>query len=198
MFDMGGMGGGMPGMMGGMGKGGRSSQSAPRKAPMPPHALPEGTFVTIRGLAKAPEHNGKTGKISGWDEQKGRYEVRLDGDDTLSLRPGNLTQKCNVEITGIESQPALNGAFAEVMNWNTDNARYMVRLRTKMENGRDVIGVQPTNVIFQKGTRVIVEGLSNDDFNGKMAQIVEVDRGAMRYTVACQGGKQIKIKLENV
>lgn len=196
MFDMGGM-GGMPGMMGGMGKGGRSSQSS-RKAPMPPHAMPEGTTVTIRGLAKAQEHNGKTGKITGWDEQKGRYEVRLDGDDTLSLRPANLTQRCNVEITGIESQPALNGSSAEVMNWNEENSRYMGKLRTKMENGRDIIGVQPSNVLFQKGTRVTVTGLSNDDFNGLMAQIVEVDRGAMRYTVACQGGKQIKIKLENV
>merc|ERR1719272_384564 len=113
----GGMGGGMPGgidiasMFGKAGGG----KGAPRRAPIPAHALPEGTYVTIRGLAKAQEHNGKTGKIAGWDEQKGRYEVSLERDETLSLRPGNLSQKCNVEITGIESQPTLNGQFAEVL-----------------------------------------------------------------------------------
>jgi len=195
-FDMGGGGmGGMPGM-GGMGKGG--GKAPPRKAPIPQHALPEGTLVTIRGLAKAQEHNGKTGKISGWDEQKGRYEVSLERTETLSLRPTNLTQKCNVEVTGIESQPTLNGQPAEVINYTEENSRYMVQLKTKMENGRDVIGVHPNNVIFQKGTRVIVTGLSKDEFNGQMAQIIEVDREAMRYTVKCKNGSQIKIKLENV
>lgn len=189
-FDMGGM--GMPGMMGKGGKG------APRKAPMPQYALPENTYVTIRGLTKAQEHNGKTGKITGWDEQKSRYEVHLNGDETLSLRPSNLTQKCNVEITGIESQPGLNGQSAEVINYVEDNSRYMVKLRQKMDNGRDVLGLQPSNVILQKGTRVVTTGLSNETFNGQMAQIVDVDREAMRYTVQCQSGKQIKIKLENV
>merc|ERR1719265_2563235 len=96
-MDMGDM-GGFPGFKGG-GKG------AQRKAPMPPHALPENTTVTIRGLTKAQEHNGKTGKITGWDEQKGRYEVSLEREETLSLRPANLTQRCSAEIQGIESQP---------------------------------------------------------------------------------------------
>jgi len=196
MFDMG---GGMPGMggMGGMmGKGG--GKGAPRKAPIPQHAMPEGTYVTIRGLTKAQEHNGKTGKISGWDEQKSRYEVSLDRDETLSLRPANLSQKCNVEITGIESQPGLNGQSAEVINYTEDNSRYTVKLRSKMEDGRDVAAVHPNNVICQSGTRVVVTGLSKDEFNGQMAQIIEVDREAMRYTVKCRNGSQIKIKLENV
>lgn len=193
MNSMGGMGGGFPGMGGkGGGKGG------PRKAPVPAHALPEGTTVTIRGLTKAPEHNSKTGKIGGWDEQKGRYEVNIESNETLSLRPANLTQRCHGEISGIESQPALNGQDAEVLNYNDDNGRYMVKLRQKMESGRDTIGVLPSNLLLQKGTRVIVTGLSSDQFNGQMAQIVAVDREAMRYTVQCQSGKQIKIKLENV
>jgi len=201
MFDMGGM-GGMEGMMGGMGgfpgssKGG--GKGAPRKAPMPPHALQEGTTVTIRGLTKAAEHNSKIGKIAGWNEQKGRYEVSLDREETLSLRPSNLTQRCSVEVTGIESQPGLNGSTGEVINFNDESGRYMVKLRQKMENGRDTIGLQPQNLLLQKSTRVIVTGLSNEQHNGQMAQIIEVDREALRYTVQCQNGKQIKIKLENV
>jgi len=200
MFDMGGGMPGMGGMMGGMpgmmGKGG--GKAAPSRPSIPQHAMPEGTYVTIRGLTKADQHNGKVGKISGWDEQKGRYEVSVERDETLSLRPANLTQKCNVEIIGIESQPALNGQPAEVIKYTEDNSRYMVKLKTRMENGRDSIGVHPNNVIFQKGTRVIVTGLSKDEFNGQMAQIIEVDREAMRYTVKCKNGSQIKIKLENV
>jgi curved DNA-binding protein CbpA len=198
-FDMGGGGmGGMPGM-GGMGKGMGSKGAAPqRRAPTPAYVLPDHTTVTIRGLVKAQEHNGKTGKISGWDDQKSRYSVSLERDETLSLRPSNLTQRCDVEITGIESQPQLNGQLAEVLNYIDEQNRYQVKLKVKMEGGRDVIGVRPDNVIFQKGTRVIVTGLSNAEFNGQMAQIQDVDREAMRYTVNLQSGKAIKIKLENV
>merc|ERR1719215_865087 len=62
MFDMGGMGGFPGGMrMGkGAGKGGR--RSAP--PPPPQHAMPIGTAVVVRDLAKAQEHNGKQGKIT--------------------------------------------------------------------------------------------------------------------------------------
>ena len=41
-------------------------------------------------------------------------------------------------------------------------------------------------------------GLSNEQFNDQMAKIVEFDETALRYTVACQSGKSIKIKLDNV
>eukprot|EP00928_Gymnodinium_smaydae_P014147 TRINITY_DN1513_c0_g1_i1.p1 TRINITY_DN1513_c0_g1~~TRINITY_DN1513_c0_g1_i1.p1 ORF type:complete len:386 (-),score=74.47 TRINITY_DN1513_c0_g1_i1:29-1105(-) len=192
---MGGM-GGMPGMMGGKG-GGRRSQAS--TAPTP-HAMSTGTQVVVRDLEKAQEHNGKLGKIAGWDAAKGRYEVELsDGDgQTLSLRPGNLTQVCGVEVTGIESQPELNGQAGTVLNYKSQEGRYMVRLQKKMANGRDVIGIQPCNVILPVGTRVVVCGLSNEQFNGLMAVIKEFDRTAMRYTVECQSGKSIKIKLDNV
>lgn len=192
MFDMG---GGFPGGMG-MGKGG--GKGPQRKPPMPAHALPEGTSVTIRGLQKAQEHNGKTGKIAGWDEQKGRYEVSLEQNETLSLRPSNLTQRCRCEIIGIESQPGLNGQTAEVLNYTEENQRYMAKLREKMENGRDIIGLQPQNVILPNDTRVVVTGLSNEQFNGQMAKILAFDREGLRYTVQCQNSKQIKIKLDNV
>lgn len=186
------MGGGMPGMGGG--RGSRASQSPP--AP-PPHVMPVGTTVAIRSLKSAPEHNGKSGKVQGWDGQKGRYQVDIDSE-ILALRPGNLCQRCNVEIAGIESSPELNGQAAEILNYDDESGRLQLKLKLKMPNGRDVIGLQPVNVILNKGTRVVVQGLSNEEFNGQMAQIMDVDREAMRYTVQCQNGRQIKIKLENV
>jgi len=199
---MGGLFGGMngfPGMMGGgmggmPGKGGGRGSRAP--APTPPHAMSNGTAVVVRDLAKAQEHNDKIGKITGWDQTKGRYEVEVEGETTLSLRPSNLTQQVSVTLTGIESQPDLNGQAANIFNFQ--GGRYMVRLKTRLANGRDVVGLQPGNVILPSGTRVVVQGLSNEQFNGLMGQITEVDREALKYTVNCQNGKHIKIKLENV
>lgn len=190
--------GGMPGMHGmagkGGGKGGRHSAQ-----PTPPHAMPNGTVVTVRDLTKAQEHNGKTGKIKGWDADKGRYEVELEGEAALSLRPANLTQQCRVSIVGIESQPELNGKSGRILNFQqAPQGRYMVKLEAKMPNGRDTVGLQPANVMLEKGTRVVTQGLSNEQFNGQMAQIVDIDLAAMRYTVHCQSGKSIKIRFDNV
>eukprot|EP00931_Biecheleriopsis_adriatica_P086493 TRINITY_DN61156_c0_g1_i1.p1 TRINITY_DN61156_c0_g1~~TRINITY_DN61156_c0_g1_i1.p1 ORF type:complete len:363 (+),score=93.85 TRINITY_DN61156_c0_g1_i1:112-1200(+) len=190
-FDMGGM-GGMPGM-GGMGKGGGKSKPAP-----PSYAMPVGTAVQIYGLAKAAEHNGKSGKIRGWDDGKGRYEVEVD-DTTLSLKPQNLTQTCAVRIMGIESQPELNGKSGQIISFDDKNSRYAVRLNERLASGRDAVALQPANVILPKGTRgVVTQGLGKEEFNGQMAEITEVDEGAGRYTVRCKSGKSIKIKFENV
>jgi len=192
--------GGMGGMMGGKGMGGGGKGGGSRRAAHPPpaHAMSNGTLVVVRGLTKAAEHNGRCGRTNGWDQEKGRYEVELEGGTTVSLRPGNLTQKCSVEITGIESRPELNGQGGEILNYDEENSRYMVRLKVKMAGGKDTLGLQPSNVILSSGTRVTIQRLSNEQFNGQLAQIVEIDRAALRYTVQTQEGKQIKIKLDNV
>ena len=39
----------------------------------------------------------------------------------------------------------------------------------KMENGKDVLGLQPSNVILPKGTRVVVANLGKEEFNGQRA-----------------------------
>jgi len=199
-FDMGGMhgmGGGFPGMMGGMGmKGGGKGRGRGAPPPPPQHAAPPGTEVVVRDLAKAQEHNGKQGKITGWDESTKRYQVEVDnGDTTISLRPTNVTQTCRVEICGVESHPEMNGKQARIINFK--DGRYTVQLTEKI-NGRSVVGLEASKVILKKGTRVVTLGLSNEQFNDKMAQIVEIDNEAMRYTVQCEGGKQIKIKFDNV
>jgi len=197
MPGMGGM-GGMPGMMGGMGKGGGRGRGGGRAAPPepPPWAMSRGTSVVVRDLAKAQEHNNKIGRITGWDEAKRRYEVELEGDETtLSLRAANLTQLCGAEISGIEGQPELNGQKARIINYR--DGRYHVKLSERI-NGRDVVGLEAAKVILNKGTRVVTQGLSKDEHNGKMGTITDIDREAMRYTVSCEGGNTIKIKFDNV
>ena len=37
-----------------------------------------GTNVTLTGLTGAPELNGQTGVVLGWDSEAGRYVVRMD------------------------------------------------------------------------------------------------------------------------
>mmetsp|Transcript_8479 Transcript_8479/g.18478 ORF Transcript_8479/g.18478 Transcript_8479/m.18478 type:complete len:331 (-) Transcript_8479:53-1045(-) len=186
------------GMSGGSHIGGKGGGRRPPPQPFPQHAVPKGTHVVVRGLTKAAEHNGKVGRITAWDQAKVRYEVELEGNATISLRPSNITQAMSVELVGIESMPELNGQTADIVNYTEEHNRYTLRLKTKMENGRDVVGLQPGNVILRRGTRVVVSGLSNEQFNGQMAQIVEVHPDVSRYTVHCENGKQIKIKYDNV
>merc|ERR1712048_1356687 len=91
MSGMGGMGGmgGMPGMAG--------RRRRDYKAPVH-YAIPAGTAVVVRNLAKQQEHNGKTGRVMGFDESKGRYDVQLEEDSiVLSLRPQHITQQCSME-----------------------------------------------------------------------------------------------------
>lgn len=189
----GGFPGGFPGMMGGGPR--QRQQPGRRAAPMPPYAVCIGTEATVRGLSKSQEHNGRIGKVTGWDESRGRYVVELDSQTTLSLRPSNITQNCAVEVVGIESQPELNGKAGNVVGYDDQAGRYTVRLKTKLPNGRDAVGLQPGNVLFQPGTCVVVQGLSNAEFNGQMASIKEVDRAALRYSVLCQSGRQLSIPI---
>mmetsp|Transcript_3487 Transcript_3487/g.5640 ORF Transcript_3487/g.5640 Transcript_3487/m.5640 type:complete len:340 (-) Transcript_3487:93-1112(-) len=175
---------------------GRSSQmpetrrggAAPVKLP---HVLPVGTSVVVRGLSNKPEYNGRTGSITGWDQERCRYEVEV-GTSTLSLRPLNLTQLTSVEIVGLESKPELNGRTGEV--FNCEDGRYMVSLDCSSIR----VGLLPENCIFLPGTRAVTQGLSNAEFNSQMVQIVAVDRATSRYLVQCQDGKQIKIRFGNV
>merc|ERR1719254_138404 len=119
----------------------------------------------VRDLAKAQEHNGKSGKIAGWNSSSSRYEVEIDnGEQTLSLRPANLTQTCSVEIHGVESQGDLNGQPGQIINYNDEQKRYVVKLKNKMSNGRDVIGLKAENVILTRGTRVVIQNLSKEEF----------------------------------
>ena len=49
-----------------------------------------GCWVRITGLAKAPQHNGKVGKVSAKAASDGRVGVELGEGQTLSVRLQNL------------------------------------------------------------------------------------------------------------
>jgi hypothetical protein len=51
-----------------------------------------GATVEIHGLQAVPEHNGVHGNIETWDQDKGRWGVRLKSTGKLlGLKPANLT-----------------------------------------------------------------------------------------------------------
>jgi len=54
--------------------------------------------VGIFGLQARPELNGLVGFAGDFDEDKGRYSVRLQGLDSVSVRPGNLREATEAEV----------------------------------------------------------------------------------------------------
>jgi len=174
--------------------GGGGEFSARRRRSAPQHALPMGTAVVIRGLVGAAEHNGKSGRVLSFDAGRSRYEVNVEDGGTLSVKPQNLTQQCGVEVTGLSAKPELNGKFGDVISYDGEAGRYMVL----MQNPPTAVALQPKNCILREGTRVVLTDLANSRYNGQMACIAAVDRGAGRYTVHCQSGEDIKVKYEKV
>lgn len=185
---LGGLPGGFASFGGFPGGGGAQASRAP-----PPYAMGRGGRVVVHGLAKAPEHNGKAGRVAAWDDASARYQVEVDGGCVLSLKPQNLVQCCRIEVAGLESKPELNGRSGEIFAYDEGKGRYVVLL----EDPRQALSLQPSHCILPKGTRVVLNGLSSEQFNGQMAQITGVHREAARYTVQCQNGRQIRIKYEN-
>lgn len=177
-----------PDLFGGV-HGGRQAQ-----LPSPLYCLSKSTRVVIHGLTTASEHNGKSGTIFCWDAQRCRYQVQLEGGEIVSLRAQNLAQRCRVEIIGIQSKPEMNGKIAEVFGYDDEKSRYSVLV----EDPVTAMGLQAGNCLLKQGTAVILQGLSDECLNGMMAQIVAVDRPEAKYTVQCQSGRQVRVKVEKV
>ena len=134
---MGGMGGGaMPGGMpagfGGMGGGPMGGGPTGGGQPAPFNKLPEGTAVLVKGLQGAPQHNGKSGQVQGYDGAKGRYVVALGDGTQVSLKQDNVQQQVEgCEVLGIQSKPELNGQIGTVLDFDAAKERCHVRLGGK-------------------------------------------------------------------
>mmetsp|Transcript_2672 Transcript_2672/g.3815 ORF Transcript_2672/g.3815 Transcript_2672/m.3815 type:complete len:233 (+) Transcript_2672:2-700(+) len=196
---MGGM-GGVHGGMGGMGGldprfGGMGGFQQPRRSAPTPSQLKDGTIVLIQGLVKQKQHNGSFGQITQYDPSRQRYVVQLDGDDqVLSLKIENLQQIVdNVQITGLQSKPELNGGTGKVFGYNAAKHRVSVHV------GHQSVSVGAANVILPVGTVVQILNLSSGaKYNGRWGTISEVHRGDERYTVTLSAHEKIKPRFGNV
>lgn len=199
----------------GMGVGGstggrRSATSGRRRCPVPSRegpyshhpesrasrtwAMSSGSRVTIHGLSKAKEHNGKTGTVQHFDEERGRYAVQVDAGSLIWARPANLIQRCCVELQGVPGKPELDGQFADILGFDSSSGSYLAETQG---HSSILINLKPANCILDAGTCVKLRGLSAVNFNGQIARILE-NAGAGRYRVGCQNGQQIKVKYESV
>merc|ERR1712159_603617 len=175
------MGGDVGGSMGGMsGFGVPTNQSRKRGQGDPGEVgmLRHGTAVRVRGLVSQPQHNGRSGVVE--RSQQGRYVVRFDDGSQLALQRQNLLQLLEIEISGVQQRPELNGQRAQLIDYDAVKERYVVGLRSgeRLSLGRG-------SVLLPSETSVTVNGLSSRvELNGCQAQVLEWDVAGQRYTVA--------------
>ncbi|KAJ1461009.1 hypothetical protein M885DRAFT_508534 [Pelagophyceae sp. CCMP2097] len=201
-FDGGGFGGGgfPPGMMGLGGFGGMGMPPALRRPPARFDVLAPGAAVMLTGLVGAADKNDEIGKIERYDDQKGRYTVRLDEtQEAMALKPENLVQLLKgVILAGITSNEALNGKSGTLVARRGDrgpDARFVVVLAS----GKQTVAVKAENLLLPKGALVAIVGvLSKPHLNGKNATVVSWDAASQRYLVQISTADQLRLKKENV
>lgn len=69
------------------------------------NCLNKGLGATIWGLANRPELNGCVGTVVGWDQDKGRVQLRLAGAGTLLIRPENLAPETSLDLAQAAGPP---------------------------------------------------------------------------------------------
>ncbi|CAJ1354385.1 unnamed protein product [Effrenium voratum] len=167
-----------------------TTPTTPLAGPFGSCAVPRGATVVLHGFSKTVEHNGCRAKVQGYNATKGRYDLMMDCGSTVCVRPENMTQRCTVAIHGLTSRPELNGQSAEVLGFDAAQGRYLVALRG------DTARLRPSNAILGESTCVRLQGLNNN-FNGRMGRVLEVDRRSEQYDVECGDGQRIRVKYEN-
>ena len=160
-------------------------------APPPPLRLPDDTYVKIRGLVGAAQHNGSVGVIKGVDGATGRYQVSLSDGKQLALRPTNLLQMLSVTLAGLDGDDAAhNGAAATIFDYDDEANMYGVEL-----GSGDALAVAAASVVLPDRAVAWVHGLqSAPELNGGLAQVLEHDAAAGRYVVRVDGGKQMRLR----
>ena len=76
--------------------------------------IPElvGERVTISGLTKRPDLNGTVATAASWDEDRGRYEVVLDGaKKSIAIKPTNLARAAPSDDDAKDAPPAELSVF---------------------------------------------------------------------------------------
>lgn len=180
----------------GRGWSGPSSRGMQNFTKWPPHVLTHGANVVLRDLAKVPQHNGSMGKVVEWDDASARFKVALESPKSIvSVQRQNMTLLCGVTIDGLESKPLLNGMRGRICSYDSVNGRYFVQPEGASSA---TLALQPANCILPTGTAVILQGLSDVQYNGQMAVIVDVDRATRRYTVDCENGRTITVRYDRI
>jgi tetratricopeptide (TPR) repeat protein len=157
----------------------------------PFNLIPPNTPVMVYGLPSAEDRNGCLARIKNFNPAKGRYRIVIEGGETLLCKPDNLVQL----VTGVVvAAGPYKGRRGRIVDMDSANALFMVQLTCTA----DTIPLPPASVRLPNGTRVKLRSLrSQPHLNGQWAQLQGYEQG--RYIVQVEeGGKQIKLKHENV
>ena len=141
----------------------------------------------MSGIQSRPELNGQRGVCMQYDEKKGRWEVRLDAGEVISVKESSLTTTtapsksstavpCHdpitkpkrksatptsgaaVRVSGIQSRPELNGQRGVCMQYDEKKGRWEVRL-----DGGEVISVKESSLTTTMAppTSALIEAVEN-------------------------------------
>ena len=145
-------------------------------------------------MQSAAQHNGKQAVITDFDKGKGRYTLQLKDGENLSVKPANMQQMVdNVKVVDMQSKPELNGQTGLLIDFNDEKGRYHVQLK----DGK-TLSLQPHNLVVPSKTRGEVQGLSKDEYNGKVGKVTGFAEEAKRYLLELPGAQVLKIKPENL
>lgn len=197
-----GSGGGMAQLNGGVGRetprgmgpnGGLGSGPLRSGAGAHPGIIPPWTSVTVRGLKGAAQHNGKLAQIESYDDESGRYALRLANGEGVKIKYENVLQRLEVECYAMAVE--MNGLRATITSFDEDTDRYQCDIRGH--------GKQPllrTNMILPTSARGRVVGLASaagSKWNHQIGEVLSFDREAGRYVVSMSREDQLRIRPVN-
>lgn len=177
----------------------RTRKRAAPTYPSGPEVIPKGTKVFVHSLSNAQEYNGMEGKLIFYDVSKARYTVSFgedEDDKTISIKSDNFIQLVNnVRLRDIQSRPQLNDCTGCIIGMSGD--RFHVRLNGGVDAAR--VGVPLANLILPTDTRVHVQGLvAAAQYNGETGRVIRYLADENRYLVEIPGGRQLKLKTDNI
>jgi len=101
--------------------------------------------VEVTAMQNRADLNGKNGQIAGYDEDKGRYHVDIQGVGRASLLLANLLLPPNArgKVVGLtsESGSKWNDKIGKVISFDREAARYLIQMTKD-----DQLRVKPQNL----------------------------------------------------
>ncbi len=80
------------------------------------------------------ELNGERARVTGFDEERGRYHVSLNGM-MVALQPANLIlpEATRARVVGLVSAAQWNGRVGKVLSFDREKRRYLVQLTDEQQ-----------------------------------------------------------------
>jgi len=168
--------------------------------------LRPGARAILDGLAARTDLNGRHGTVQHFGED-GRYAVVVEpgaaqhaagrGPELVSVRAGCVVAMIqDVILTGIKSQPALNGEQGTIVGFDRCSGRYQIRLN----RGGAIVAVRAPNIRWPKGTALQISGLANKSkHNGRWGEVLSFDSDG-RYTLKLDphGTELLRVRPNNI